>query len=654
MKFHSTKLKALGYTIDTTFTESKEFGEIISLAGSQMLRSILDIRRRSVNEEHVDNLWKERALLRRRIEKYKRGFSRGKLDALIERIEQVQRRINRSMFVPDYVTVVIDKPAHYKYIHKNGVVINGKRYHRFSCSAGQARVSTIVMVCDEIADELERRLNNGRDMTQLLAPSKFNAYFGLASSATKQVSEPRFIVVKDYENVCKYKALHLIEQEWDKDDLLEERDIEQKTNRTDGMGLISPELSEKWAKELGLDWIPSQWIIRQNFIKGMVCTFPFREFAEEINHGNYEVDTVYTDTHGRPIKADLREVDLILTESQFKLWEGFASIESYVDNCHKNKLSWGVAQYSPRENKETLTLNYQFIQTLNLNRHDIEELCEPFVDWIEGVSFKNIAYMLLFLLGVNNTEDSIKRFLATNDGWWIKALAVNPETSCDPFIQKKIRDLIINRIQAGCMGEIFVRGNFQTMVSDPYAICQHICGMPVTGLLKEGEHYSHWWNERGVKIVDAMRSPMTDRSEHVLLNLVQNTETEKWYRYCQNGIIYNWFGNEMVRHAGADFDGDIVATTDNAVMIRRVYKHELPVTYDVPKPKKKIFTKEDLYQSDLFGFGSIIGSITNKSTAAYALLPLLEETYGEDSKEVQLTLSRLKQCCVAQSKQIDM
>src|SRR5699024_5777822 len=166
-------------------------------------------------------------------------------------------------------------------------------------------------------------------------------------------------------NICKYISLHLIEQEWNKDDMLEERYIEQKTNRTDGMRLISPELSEKWAKELGLDWIPSQWIIRQNFIKGMVCTFPFREFAEEINHGNYEVNTVYTDTHGRPIKADLREVDLILTESQFKLWEGFASIESYVDNCHKNKLNWGVAQYSPKKNKETLTLNYQFIQTLN-------------------------------------------------------------------------------------------------------------------------------------------------------------------------------------------------------------------------------------------------------------------------------------------------
>ena len=99
--------------------------------------------------------------------------------------------------------------------------------------------------------------------------------------------------------------------------------------------------------------------------------------------------------------------------------------------------------------------------------------------------------------------------------------------------------------------------------------------------------------------------------------------------------------------------GDIVATTDNPVMLRKMYKHELPVVYDAPKPQKKLFTKEDLYNADLFGFGSIIGSITNKSTAAYALEPLLVEQYGEDSEEVALVESRLKQCCVAQSRQID-
>ena len=99
--------------------------------------------------------------------------------------------------------------------------------------------------------------------------------------------------------------------------------------------------------------------------------------------------------------------------------------------------------------------------------------------------------------------------------------------------------------------------------------------------------------------------------------------------------------------------GDIVATTSNPVVIRTAYKNALPVVYDPPKPEKILFNKEHLFNSDLFGFGSIIGSITNKSSDMYAMLPVLEEKYGKDSEEVKLIESRLKQCCAAQSRQID-
>ena len=100
--------------------------------------------------------------------------------------------------------------------------------------------------------------------------------------------------------------------------------------------------------------------------------------------------------------------------------------------------------------------------------------------------------------------------------------------------------------------------------------------------------------------------------------------------------------------------GDIVASTNNEAIIKGVYRDELTVTYEAPTPAKSIFTKQDLFNADLFSFGSMIGSITNKGTNAYALLPLLEEEYGPDSEEVKLVISRLQQCCVAQSKQIDM
>ena len=88
-------------------------------------------------------------------------------------------------------------------------------------------------------------------------------------------------------------------------------------------------------------------------------------------------------------------------------------------------------------------------------------------------------------------------------------------------------------------------------------------------------------------------------------------------------------------------------------MIKGVYKDELTVIYNAPKPEKILFTEDDLYHSDTFAFGSIIGSITNKSTSAYALLPIIENKYGKDSEEYRILNSRLQQCCKAQSAQID-
>ena len=631
----------------TTFDEAFEAGEVIALADNQMLRSMRDIRKRTINRDKIERLYAEKELLR------KRCGTRRNTQAYTERLKVIKDKINRTMYMPDYVTVVMDHPKHYDYIFRNGITINGSKYYRFSCSAGQARVSTVVLCNEEIIDEMERRLNNGRDLTKKLAPSKFNAYFGLAGSATYEVSEPRFIVVKDYENTVKFMANFVTECDWDKDDDVDQREVKTAMNRTDGMGLISPRQAEKWAKELGLDYIPAQWIIRQSYLKGMVCTFPIHEFCEEVNGGNYLVDTIYQDENGEYIKADLREVDLIVSESQFKLWDSYQSVEQYVECCHQNKLTWGVASYSPKQPKDVLTLNYQFIQTLDLDQAAVEGLCQYFVNWIQGVSYDNWAYMLLFLMGTNVNESSIQRFMRSGDKWWLKALVANPEVKNDPFIKRKIRELVVNKIQNGCMGEIIVPGNFQMMVSDPYAYMEHVCGLPVTGLLGAGEYYSNYWNERGVEVVNTARSPQTYRCENVVAKLVKTPETEKWYRYCYSGFIVNWWGHEAVNWGGCDYDGDIVASTSCQQIIDAVYQEELTVTYDAPKPSKKVFDKQDLFNADKFSFGSAIGSITNKGTNAYALLPLVERDYGRNSTEYKVLMSRLQQCCVAQSKQID-
>lgn len=548
LKYNSGKLRACGYSITTTFDEAHELGEVIALADSQMLRTIRAIRKRTIDRQKVERLYQERDELRHRCERRRHS------PWYAQRLKELKDKINRTMYMPDYVTVVMEHKAHYKHMFENGFFINGQKYVRLSCSAGQARVSTVVFCAEDIVAEVERRLNNGRDPNKKIAASKFNAYFGLAGSATFQVSEPRFVVVRDYSNLNTFMAHFDTETDWSIDDEIDTREVTTEMNRTDGMGLISPRQAAKWAEELELDYVPSQWIIRQSFLKGMLCTFPIHEFCEEVNGGNYIVDTIYQDDDGNYIKADLRDYDVIVSESQFKLWDSWSGTEEYVQRCHENGLTWGVAQYTPARAKNILTLNYQFIQTLNLKERDVEKLASLFVDWIEGVSMDKREYMLLFLLGVNNTEESITRFLRSSDKHWIKALVANPECSKDPFIRLKIRELIRGRIRNGCMGEIPVHGNFQTMVSDPYAMMEHVCGMEPKGLLGPGECYSRYWNDRGVELVNLARSPQTYRCENVTGKLVMNEQTEKWYRYCQLGVIFNWHGHEVVNLGGADFD----------------------------------------------------------------------------------------------------
>ena len=646
-----------------------------------MLKTIRDVQNRIINKQKLEILIKTRDMYKMELtyQQSKKGISSATVIAkklrsvktknkLTERLwkkyiditvnsdeaKRIQDKINRMLFNPDYVTVVMDNLKQYDYLYHNGFTINGEKYKRLSCGAGQARVSTVVFGNENIISKTKEKLNNGRNLNKKFSPSKFNAYFGLYGSATKEVSEPKFIVVKDYENTTSFMANYVIENGWGVDDTIIQKEIKDTPmNRTDGMGLISYRQAAKWAKEMDLDYVPSQFCIRQSYIKGMVCVFPIHEFCQEINGGNYLVDTIYKDSEGNYIKADLRDYDLIISESQFKLWDSFDSVDTYIENCHKNKLDWRVALASPKEAKRMLKLNYQFIQTLNLNKEDIEKLAEQFVEWITKVSYDDAYYMLLFLLGVNNNTEKINNFLLSSETYWIKALIANNNVKNDKYIRTKVRELIKKKIENGCKGDIYVDGNFQVIVSDPYGFMQHVCGLPVTGLLKEGKSYSNYWNEQGVTQVDAMRSPLTYMSEHVILDLQKDEETEKWYRYCKLGIILNYHGHETFNFAGSDFDFDILATTSNKTMIKGVYRDELPVVYDAPKPKKIIFTEDDLYKSDTFSFGSIIGSITNKSSNGYAKLPLIEKKFGKDSQEYRLVKSRLQQCCKAQSAQID-
>lgn len=536
VKLDSGLLKENKYNLNLSFYECLKSNLIISLADSQMLRSIRDITGKKVDRDQLEDWWQERDYLKKK--------KNSKVNR--QKIKELQDKIYDMMYIPEYITVVMESIKDYERMFKKGFYFNGRLYKRMSCSASQARVSTVVFVDDNIREELRRRLDNGRDLNKPLAPSKYNAYFGLYSSATKEVTKPRFCIIPDYTEVRKVDVDYVIEQPLDEDDIIEPRTIDVEFNMVDGSGLISPTMAEQWGKDLGEDYTPCQFCIRCAFTKGAVNEFDFVEWCKEENNGNYFI----TDVYGNQI--DVREIDVILTEGMAKLWDSWKSQEDFERCCEENGIIWGVTKYAPKKDKEVSTANYQFLQTLNLSDEMIKDVCEETVNYIQGVSYDNVYYTLLFLLGENLTSDGIERFMESSDNYWLKCLILNHNLLNDKYSKEKIRDFIVRKIELACLGKILVRGNFQCIVVDGFAFMQAATGQKVTGLLKAGEMYSQFWNERGVTRVDTMRSPLTHFSEHYIVELKNDERMQKWFKYSYSGIIVNCHDEHTMHYAGSD------------------------------------------------------------------------------------------------------
>ena len=258
----------------------------------------------------------------------------------------------------------------------NGLQINGKEYVRLLTGAGMARRSTVQFVEKEFGKSLVPILENGRNLDVELVDSKYNAYFALVSSASYPVSTPRFCVIHDYEFTRNRDVDFVVETPDGEEDYVEQRNMEITHNAFDGQGIISLQMASDWANDLKLDYIPTSFCIRGSYLKGQVVAFDFYKFVEEKNLNPYIIDI-----WGNEI--NIYDVDIILTESQLKLWKSYDSYEDYINNCAKNQLGWSVSRYTPKQEKDYFASSYQLLQVLDLDRDEVESMAQPTIDWIK-------------------------------------------------------------------------------------------------------------------------------------------------------------------------------------------------------------------------------------------------------------------------------
>ena len=604
-KIGSKRLAEANWDLQITRMEALQRNELVALASSTTLRMIDGINGVDYKEKEV------------RIKQLKKEIgdlkqlpnTKANRDKLIAK----QTEFNKLVFMEDYLCVVMETKKDYDRAVK-GFKVNGIEYVRLLSTSAGVKKNTIVFTSKRIKEQLLFQLNAERDLSKAFVPAKLEAYISLACSASIPVSTPNgIVVVHDPETVFYDDVILVNGLESLRPKVTIEKDYETKLSTCDGLGLMSPELAKRWAEEVEEDYLPAGVCIRNVFCKGMAFTFDFKAFAREVAQTEEVIDVW-------GYKHNINDIELVLTTSMLKLWDSYSSIEDYLDKSSRNGHTFALTKITDEELDNEQTMNYQFLQSLELEDDDIYNLIKPTLDEIDDILNYDYRKAITYLRGVNLTDKTVKRppFDYTT------AMMIDKDMLNDPYTYSKIRNNIKNRIDQVKLGVINVHGNFSILSGDPYTLCQNMFNLPVTGLLKRGQIYSYYWQSRGVDKVAGFRAPMTVHNNIVVKEIANNEEVNKWYKYMNTVTILNSWDNACATLNGADFDGDTIMTTDNEYVLKGI-KPTLPIVCLQGASSKIIPKEKDFIKANKASFGSAIGTITNYATSMYNVISNFEE-----------------------------
>ncbi len=626
-KIHSTRLRKEKWNLTLSIEAARKNDEIISLADSQILRWIdnlngiegADFQARAIKSQ-IRRLRKESVNIQNK-----------------RSMKQLYNELDALQFKPDYMCLIIDREKDYRRACK-GYSINGIKYKRLLGTNGGIKNSTIVFVSERLYDSLKEKIENGRDMAAHLIPAKLEAYKALTCSASNPVSFPKgILIVPDVKTSFKSDIVYLANYGENEPTMEYRENQEICLNASDGYGLMLPSLAQRWSEELGLDYMMSGCNTRFAFEKGMVVTFDFLEFADKIAQ-NYTVKDAWGN------EVDIRGVELILTTSMVKLWNGYENCGDYISKSLNNGYTFGVAKVCPKNLENERNLNYQFIQSYQLNDNDIDKLITPTINEFSDVLGGDWRKAVLFLKGLGLNEKNVDKL--END--YIKAIMIDNRIFNDGFVRNSIYQLIKNRINKAKVGVIKVHGNYSMIVGDPYLLCQSIFGLELTGLLKAGEVFNEYWANQNNKQLACFRAPMTCHNNIRSVTVACNDDVRFWYGYIHTATIYNGWDTATLALNGADYDGDLNMLTDNDVLVKKLKK--LPAIMCMQNTaKSKIVNDDDLLQSNIDSFGNEIGAITNRITSMFEV----QSGFSPQSDEYKILDYRIKCGQLLQQDEID-
>lgn len=479
-----------------------------------------------------------------------------------------------------------------KDIIKNTFYLNGEKYKYLTSSAGQIRTKKTVFIKQELWNMHEKTLMCGLSIEKInehggINVNKFLAYLALSNSATdlwEDFDITKTIVVPDFETNVN-GTFDFIN---DSDYSITRKTDEVPITHTDGCGLISSDISKK------------NFMVRLPWVKGLLASFDFKRFIREADGASPIVKDIYGNEHDI-IQEDIQ---IIFTESQFKMHKYYADWNQYIEYFQKYDCTAGKC--NEEEDKiSTAKINYQMIQTLtDTTTDEIKNISKLSVKKLEELA--TTVKSMLYAFGITPFNQ--------NKTWLQQALEIYPELLQDIYLKETIRQIKKSLVNDYKSAKLEVRGKFTFLVPDLYAFCEHLfCGIEVPkGLLDDGEIFCNLYPKS--EKLDCLRSPHLFK-EHAVRKNVVDEEKSKWFT---SDAIYTSTYDLISKVLQFDNDGDKSLIISDKMLIciaERNMKDIVPLYYNMRKADPIYLSNEEIYNGLKAAYtGGNIGAISNDIT----------------------------------------
>lgn len=441
---------------------------------------------------------------------------------------------------------------------EHGFTVRGTEFRQFLAGASMTRQGKFLAMNKQIINDIGIHLCCGLDPRRLMEPeccfqpNKWMAYMGLSMSMFKSFKS-LFGATIDIDRVCVLPAVFTeISGMFDiTEDRVWRKIMKVPNNITDGLAFIRRELCSDRAFTGRMPWM-----------KFAACPQDWDQFAKSRGVG-----TIVKDVFGHDV--DLSQMDLIIFVDNFKAFKeyrrqfGSEGWNVYKTAFKNENFELGVCV---QEHNNKGRLDYQKLQTLvAANKADIEELYD---ETAGKTDFTKMKYVHRLASGPISKAIRMYPALAKDQATW--AMLEGNYRRC--------RHRLAGASVPGISRNPFV-------FPDPIAVMEGMYGLPVKGVLADGECSCSMFKAGKV---DITRSPHLDNAHCVRINRrIQNAY------FIGTSMFVSAF-DAIVRWLQMDFDGDHVNVTQNKTIIRLAEKtHEIlgdaPLFYeaeDAKAPKK--------------------------------------------------------------------